>query len=82
MNNRSFDKNFVIAILAAGIGIMFYDALQISFKFWSQAISFDDFNKEIPPKVFAGISVALFYAIITRKKSNQKETPNLNKEKF
>ena len=78
MSNRSFDKNFVIAILAAGIGIMLYDVLQISFQFWTHTISYDDWNKAIPPKVFAGISVALFalfYALITRKKSNHKIDP-------
>ena len=75
MSNRSFDKNFVIAMLAAGIGFMLYDVLQISFQFWSHTISYDEWNKEIQPKVFAGISVALFalvYALITRKKSNHK----------
>ena len=75
MSKRDFDKNFVIAILAGGVGIMLYEILQTAFKFWfTNTLSYADFNNEIWPKAFAGISVALFalvYAIITRKKMNK-----------
>jgi hypothetical protein len=76
VSKRDFDKNFVIAILAGGVGIMLYEILQVSFKFWfTKTLSFDEFNNEIWPKAFAGISVALFalfYAVITRRKLNNK----------
>ena len=74
MNKHDFDKNFVIAILAGGIGIMFYDIIQLTYKFLiTQTISYVEFTDELGPKGFAGISVALFalfYAIITRKNTS------------
>lgn len=70
IDKRSFDKNIVIAILAGGIGIMLYDVLQVSYRYWfTNTLSFEDYNKEVNPKIFAGIIVMLFaviYAVIVK----------------
>lgn len=74
MNNfidkRNFDRNIVIAILAGAIGIMLYDVLQVSFRFWfTNTLSFEEYNNEVNPKIFAGITVMLFalaYGIIAK----------------
>ena len=71
MDRRTFDNNFVVAILAGGTGIMLYELFELWFRLHTNTILVDDFYKEFYPKAFAGIIVllfALFYAILTRGK--------------
>lgn len=72
---KEWDKHFVIALLAGGLGILLYEMSQTIFNYYiSKMISFEVFSNELNSKGAAGIIVliaALAYALIFRKKEDQ-----------
>lgn len=71
---RDWDRHFVIALLAGGLGIMLYEISQsVLNQFFGKPIPFEDYTHEILFKGFAGIVVmitAIIYTIVYRKKEN------------